>query len=120
MAKKKEKPQEQTQTGQKVEKTVAKPQTKSSPEIDKDSRMWAMFCHLGGIAGLLPVMPLFGSVILPLVLWQVKKEQHAFIDEQGKEALNFQISILIYIIASIILCAACIGALFVILFVSDL
>ncbi len=96
MAKKKEKPQEQIQTGQKAEKTGAKRQTESSPEIDKDSRMWAMFCHLGGIAGLLPIMPLFGSVILPLILWQVKKEQHTFIDEQGKEALNFQISILIY------------------------
>jgi uncharacterized Tic20 family protein len=78
-------------------------------EVTKDARMWAMFCHLSGLAGLLPVIPVIGAVIAPLILWQVKKQEHAFVDEQGKEALNFQISILIYEIVAGLLCFACVG-----------
>ncbi len=37
----------------------------------------------------------FGSLIGPLILWQVKRESDPFIDDQGKEALNFQITVAI-------------------------
>jgi uncharacterized Tic20 family protein len=37
-----------------------------SKEINKDARMWAMFCHLVGLAVILPVIPLFGGAILLL------------------------------------------------------
>lgn len=56
---------------------------------DKDSRMWAMFCHLSTLANLSSIP--FAGLILCLIIWQVKKEQHPFIDDQGKEALNFQL-----------------------------
>lgn len=62
--------------------------------IPQEIRQWAMFCHLGGLAGF--VIP-FGSIIAPLVLWQMKKEQHPFVDDQGREALNFQITATIVI-----------------------
>ena len=78
-------------------------------EVSKEARTWAMFCHLSGLAGLLPVIPVIGAVIAPLILWQVKKQEHAFVDEHGKEALNFQISILIYEVVAALLCFACIG-----------
>lgn len=78
-------------------------------EVNKDARTWAMFCHLSGLAGLLPIIPVIGAVIAPLILWQVKKEEHPFVDEQGKEALNFQISILLYEVVAGLLCFACIG-----------
>jgi hypothetical protein len=52
--------------------------------------MWGMGCHLAGFAGL--VFP-FGNVIGPLVVWLVKKDEHAFIDDQGKESLNFQMTL---------------------------
>ena len=79
-------------------------------EISKDARMWAMFCHLAGLAGFV-VPVIFSGIITPLIVWQVKKDEHSFIDENGKEALNFQISIGIYGIVSIILIPAfCIGA----------
>ena len=56
----------------------------------------------------------FGNVIGPLVLWLVKKEDHPFIDEQGKESLNFQISVTIYsLVSAILICAAGIGILLV-------
>jgi uncharacterized Tic20 family protein len=68
-----------------------------------------MFCHLAGIAGLLPVMPVIGSIIAPLVIWQIKKDGSEFLDRHGKEAVNFQISILIYALVAGLLCFACIG-----------
>lgn len=53
-----------------------------------------MLCHLSALAGLL-VWSL-GAVLGPLVVWLVKRNDHPIIDAHGKEALNFQISILIY------------------------
>jgi len=81
-----------------------------SKEVNKDARMWAMFCHLVGLAALLPIIPLFGGAIGALIIWQIKKDEFSFVDEQGKEALNFQISILIYAIVAGLLILACVGA----------
>ena len=81
----------------------------ANEELSKDARKWAMFCHLAGLAGLIPIAPAFGSVIAPLIIWQIKKDEFEFVDEQGKEALNFQISILIYALVAGLLCFACIG-----------
>jgi len=78
-----------------------------SKEVNKDARMWAMICHLAGLAGL--VVPVVGCIIGPLIVWQIKKEEFPFVDEQGKEAVNFQISMLIYGIVAGLLCFACIG-----------
>ena len=65
-----------------------------SEKPSQEVRQWAMFCHLGGLASIVGI-PLL-SIIVPLVLWQMKRETHPFIDDQGKEALNFQISMHIY------------------------
>ncbi len=87
---------------------------KTGKELNKDARMWAMICHLGGLCGLIPVVPVIGSVIAPLIIWQVKKDEDPFIDEQGKEALNFQISMLLYALAGSVMCAiTCIGAVLI-------
>jgi uncharacterized Tic20 family protein len=81
----------------------------ANEELNKDARKWAMFCHLGGLAGLLPIVPVIGSIIVPLVIWQMKKDDFKFVDEQGREAVNFQISILIYALVAGLLCFVCIG-----------
>jgi len=78
-----------------------------SKEVNKDARMWAMICHLSGLAGL--VVPVIGCIVGPLIVWQIKKEEFTFVDEQGKEAVNFQISMLIYGIVAGLLCFACVG-----------
>jgi len=84
--------------------------TEMSEEINKDSRMWAMFCHLAGLAGFV-VPVILSGIIAPLIIWQIKKDDHPFIDEHGKEALNFQISIGIYALVSLLLIPVfCIGA----------
>ena len=80
-----------------------------SNEINKDARMWAMWCHLSVLAGFLPIVPGIGCVIAPLIIWQMKKEEGPFVDENGKEALNFQISMLIYGVVAGLLIMACVG-----------
>ena len=60
------------------------------PTPDAQARQWAMLCHYAAFFWVLA--PLIGNVIGPLVVWQLKKDLHPFVDEQGKEALNFQIT----------------------------
>jgi uncharacterized protein len=60
----------------------------------------AMWCHLGAFSGVL--IP-FGNFLVPLVIWLLKKDEDPFVDDQGKESLNFQISVFLYGIMSGIL-----------------
>ena len=76
-------------------------------EVSKDARMWAMICHLAGLAGI--VIPAVGNIVAPLIIWQIKKDDFPFVDEQGKEAVNFQISMTIYGLICIPLFFICIG-----------
>ncbi len=105
-----EKPQSEAPAEQQVSSQQAGTAQESpgSKEINKDARMWAMICHLAGLAGI--ILPAAGNIVAPLIIWQVKKDDNPFIDEQGKEAVNFQISMSIYFIASVFLCVVCVGA----------
>jgi uncharacterized Tic20 family protein len=76
---------------------------------DKQNRTWAMFCHLASLSACIGIP--FGNIIGPLVVWLVKKDEFAIVDEHGKESLNFQISLSIYSIISFFLCFAFIGFL---------
>ena len=67
-----------------------------SRDTTRDARKWAMFCHLAGLAWMTWLMPLIGGVVAVLIIWQIKKDDHPFIDENGRRAINFQLSMLIY------------------------
>ena len=69
-------------------------------------RQWTMFIHLGALSGL---MVPFGGIILPLVLWQVKKSESPEIDRHGREVMNGMISYFAYTIAAVILSLVLIG-----------
>ncbi len=71
-----------------------------------DDRLWATFIHLSGLAGF--ILPT-ASIIAPLILWLMKRKSSPFIDDHGREALNFQISIIIYAIIAGVLITVCIG-----------
>ena len=73
-------------------------------EIGKEERKWAMFCHLAGLAGLSPLLPAIGSAVAPLVIWQLKAEEFPFVAEQGRRAVNFQLSILLYATIGAVIC----------------
>jgi uncharacterized protein len=70
--------------------------------------MWGMLAHLSALLGL--AVPL-GSVLAPLVVWLVKREQSAFVADQAKEALNFNITVLIGGVICIVLAFVFIGIL---------
>jgi uncharacterized Tic20 family protein len=71
----------------------------NSYDIPPQARSMAMLAHLIGALG--GFIGPFGSILGPLILWLVKKDEHPFIDDQGKEALNFQISVAIYMLVSL-------------------
>jgi len=73
---------------------------------NKDERMWGMLCHLSALAGF--IIP-FGNIIGPLIVYSMKKDEYKFVADQGKESLNFQISILIYLAISTIAVLLLIG-----------
>ena len=73
-----------------------------------DERTWGLLAHLSALAGF--VIP-FGNLLGPLVIWQIKKNEMPFVDDQGKEALNFQITLTIEILVSALLCVILIGFL---------
>ena len=73
-------------------------------EIDKEECKWAMFCHLAGLAGLSPLLPAIGGVVAPLVIWQLKGDEFPFVAEQGRRAVNFQLSMLLFVTIGIIIC----------------
>ena len=70
----------------------------SADKPSKDACTWAMLCHIAGLAFFLPVI--VGGIIGPLIIWQIKKDMYPFVNMHGKEALNFQISMLIYAVIS--------------------
>ena len=76
------------------------------PAPSRQVRQWAMFCHLSALLG---IWVPFGSLIGPLILWQMKRETDPFIDDQGKEALNFQISVAIASAICLLLMVVVIG-----------
>ncbi len=80
----------------------------SAPQLppNKDQNTWAMLCHLTALAGF--VFP-FGNIIGPLVVWMIKKDEFPLVADQGKESLNFQISMTIYYIVAAILIIVLIG-----------
>ncbi|QGG47232.1 DUF4870 domain-containing protein [Heliorestis convoluta] len=79
----------------------------------KDERMWAMLCHISSFLGYL--LPLVGQIVPPLIIWLLKRESMPFVDDQGKEALNFQISLLLYTFIAGILVVIAIGIPFLII-----
>ncbi|MEH6785144.1 MAG: DUF4870 domain-containing protein [Alcanivorax jadensis] len=81
-------------------------QTQGEPK--QEERSLGLACHLLALAGL--VVP-FGNILGPLIMWLVKKDESAFVDDQGKEALNFNITISIAGFIAFLLMFVVIGGL---------
>ena len=99
--------------------TVGTEATGNAEVLSKDVTNWAMLCHLSALVGLLGNG--IGFLLGPLIVWLIKKEEHPFIDEQGKEAVNFQITMFIGFFIAGILVLALIGIpLLVLLGIADI
>jgi uncharacterized Tic20 family protein len=81
-------------------------------EMNKDARMWGKLAHLSALIVLTGIPPILG----PLVVWLIKKNEFPFVDDQGKEALNFQITMFIAILISGVL--VCVGIGIFLLFIA--
>ena len=79
-------------------------------ERDKDINQKAMYIQLSAFAGY--VIP-FGTVIVPVILWMIWRDKDPYIDEMGREATNFQLSMILYYIISFVLCFIIIGFLLI-------
>ncbi len=90
--------------------TTGTPTSESSSPVPtagkKDENMWAMLCHLSTFSGFF--IPL-ANIIAPLIIWSMKKDEFPLVEDQGKEALNFQMSMTIYCIGAAILILIVIG-----------
>ena len=84
------------------------------PAPSRQVRQWAMLCHFAAFLGL--VFP-FGSLLGPLIVWQIKKDMDPLIDDQGKEALNFQITVAIAWLVCMVLGFVVIGFLLMLILV---
>lgn len=78
---------------------------------NRDERTWGMLCHLGIFIG--HFIPL-GNFLAPLIIWLMKREESDFVNHHGKESLNFQISIFIYLAIAFVFTFVLIGFPFLI------
>lgn len=70
-------------------------------EHTTDEKTWAMWCHFSAFSAMVGVP--MGNILGPLLLWQVKRADSPFIEQHGKEALNFQLSLMLYtVIAALV------------------
>ena len=62
-----------------------------------EEKQWALFAHLSALAGCILTGPWFGwgCFIGPLIIWLIKRDTMPFVADQGKEALNFNITLAI-------------------------
>ena len=76
-------------------------------DVSDDDRLWATLAHLSILLGLT-------TIVGPLVIWLIQKDTSPFVDDQAKEALNFQLTCLI---ASLVTAVSCVLAPLAIVFI---
>jgi uncharacterized Tic20 family protein len=77
------------------ESATAPPAVPTFTDLTSEDKTMGMLCHLLGVVGF----------VGPLIIWLVKKDQSKFVDDQGKEALNFHLTLLIgHVIGAATIC----------------
>ena len=77
--------------------------------VPAEERTFAMLTHLAALSGFIGIP--FGNILGPLIIWLIKKDTMPFVNEQGKESMNFQITVMIAVIVCIPLMFVLIGLL---------
>jgi uncharacterized Tic20 family protein len=80
------------------------------PATSSHVRTWNILCHASALLGVFFHFP--GHLLGPLIVWLAKRDDSPEIDAHGKEALNFQISMLIYNVIAAVFCLVLIGFAF--------
>ena len=93
-----------------METSYPSPPPLSAPSALTNVRTWNALCHASSLLGVFFHFP--GHLLGPLIVWLVKRGDSPEIDAHGKEALNFQISMLIYNVVAAVFCLILIGFVF--------
>lgn len=75
-------------------------------DVSSDAQTWGVIVHAAAFTGF--IIP-FGNILGPLLVWAIKKDESQFIDENGKQAVNFQITWTLLLIAAALSIAIVIG-----------
>lgn len=75
----------------------------------ESERNWGMFCHLSALSGFF--FP-FGGILGPMIFWLLRKEESEWVNTNGKASMNFQLSMMLYMVLCIPLFILLIGFLF--------
>lgn len=75
--------------------------------LTKEEKNWGVYCHLASLLGF--VIPVFGNFIGPVVVWMAKKDEYPLVADQGREVLNFQITLMLITFLCGLLTAVFIG-----------
>ena len=92
-----------------METTFPTPPPLPAPAVT-NVRLWTVFCHASALLGVFLHFP--GHVLGPLIVWLAKRDDSPELDAHGKEAVNFQLSMLLYTIISGVFCLVLIGFAF--------
>ena len=92
-----------------METTFPTPPPLPAPAVT-NVRLWTVFCHASALLGVFLHFP--GHVLGPLIVWLAKRDESPELDAHGKEAVNFQLSMLLYTIISGVFCLVLIGFVF--------
>ncbi len=74
--------------------------------LSETERNWSMLCHLSAFAGFF--FP-FGGVLGPLICWLSRKDDSSWVNINGRNSLNFELSILLYMVLAAPLCIIIVG-----------
>ncbi|AZQ12531.1 DUF4870 domain-containing protein [Shewanella khirikhana] len=85
---------------------MAEEQMTELHQPEKQEKEMALLVHAASFAGYL--IP-FGSVLGPLIVWLMKRDESAFVNQAGINCLNFKISMLIYFMVSFLLMFVLVG-----------
>ena len=75
--------------------------------LTSDQKNWGVYCHLASFLGIF--LPALGNFLGPGLIWLLKKDEQPFVADQGREVLNFQITLLLISIVAGFLSAVFIG-----------
>lgn len=81
----------------------------------ESERTYAMFNHMVGLISMLEWVTSVMSIVATGVMWLIRRHRSAFLDDHGKEALNFQLSLLAYFLLGVVLSPIGIGVLIMVL-----
>jgi uncharacterized protein len=85
--------------------------TEEKQNEESQERIWGMLCHLTALLGLIGIP--FGNILGPLFVWLYRRKTSAFADMQGKESLNFQITMTILVLVAALMIYMKIGMMII-------